>query len=120
MSIVLKIVYPNLEAAGGEFLPQFGWNPVTAFRDKIKGRAESKILFQLHQGPAPPSPALLSTSCVRINANFLPSGQPGQFSGEISDPGIIGQTSPIRLRSRVASFRRIAVRSDWGIKGFSP
>src|SRR4029077_1610628 len=52
-AIVFKIVYPNLESTSGEFLPQFSWNPVASFRDKIKGGAESKIQFQLHQGAAP-------------------------------------------------------------------
>jgi hypothetical protein len=42
---VFKVVYPYLESTGSEFLPQLRWNPITAFRDKIKGRAESKILL---------------------------------------------------------------------------
>jgi hypothetical protein len=42
----------------------------------------------------------------------LSEGQPGQFSGGTSDPGIIGQTLPIRLRNRMAIRRRIAARTD--------
>src|ERR1044072_3590626 len=52
MTIMLKIMYSNLEPSGGKFLPQFGWNPVTSFWDKIKRRAESKIQFHFHQGSA--------------------------------------------------------------------
>ena len=52
MAIVFKIVYPNLESAVGELLPQFSWNPVASFGDKIKGGTESKLHLQLHQGSA--------------------------------------------------------------------
>src|SRR5882724_5038894 len=51
MAIVFKIVYPNLEAVGSEFLPQFSWDAVAPFWNKVKGRTKSKISFQFHQGP---------------------------------------------------------------------
>ena len=53
MAIVFKIVYANLEPVGSELLPQFRWDAVASFRDKIKRRAESKVQFQFHQGPTP-------------------------------------------------------------------
>jgi hypothetical protein len=59
-------------------------------------------------------------SVPQDDGNFLPSGQPGQFFGEHSDPSIIGQTSPICLRNPMASLRRIAVQRDWGNKGLIP
>ena len=100
MAIVFKIVYSNFESVGSEFLPQFGWNPVASFGDKIKGRAESQFYLQSASSDRHfARPAPLSTSCVRTKANFLPSGQPGQFSGGRSDPGMIGHTSPMRLRA---------------------
>jgi hypothetical protein len=41
MAIVFKIVYANLEAVGSEFLPQFNWDAVGPFWNKVKGRAKS-------------------------------------------------------------------------------
>ena len=51
MAIVFKIMYANLEAVGSEFLSQFNWDAVAPFWNKVKGRAESEVQFQFHQGP---------------------------------------------------------------------
>jgi hypothetical protein len=69
-AIMFKVVYANLESTGCEFLPEFGWNPVTSFRDKIEGGAESKILFQLHQRAAP-AQARFALDIVRKNQRKL-------------------------------------------------
>ena len=66
MAIVFKIVHANLEAVGSEFLPQFNWDAVAPFWNKVKGRAESKISFQFHQGPTPAEPSL-ALDVVRQN-----------------------------------------------------
>ena len=67
-------------------------------------------MLKSQQSPALVQTALLSTSWVKTKANFLPSGQPGQSSGTRSEPGMIGQMSRTRSRSRKANPRRIAVR----------
>ena len=66
MAIVFKIMYANLEAVGSEFLSQFNWDAVAPFWNKVKGRAESEALFQLHQGPTPSEPGL-ALNVVRQN-----------------------------------------------------
>ena len=52
-AIMFEIMYPHFEPTGSEVLPQFGWNPVTSFGDKVKGRTKSKIRFKLHQRSTP-------------------------------------------------------------------
>src|SRR5262249_12859878 len=61
MAIMFKIVYPHLESAVSEFVPQLGRDWVTSFRDKIKGRAKSKFRLEVHQGPA------LAQACFALN-----------------------------------------------------
>jgi hypothetical protein len=70
MTIVSKIVYPNLESLAGDFLPQLRRNPIASFGNKIKGGAESKIQFHFHQGPAV-SDACLAFDIVRENYGEL-------------------------------------------------
>ena len=73
MAVVFKIVYANLEPVGSELLPQFSWDAVATFRDKVKGRAESQIKFQFHQG-ATPGEAGFALDVVRQNKRkfFVP------------------------------------------------
>jgi len=73
MAVVFKIVYPNLEAVGSEFLPQFNWDAVAPFWNKIKGRAESELLLQFHQGPTSSEPGF-ALDVVRQNKRkfFVP------------------------------------------------
>ena len=73
VTIVFKIVYANFEPVGRQLLPQFNRDAVTPFWDKIKGRAESKISFQFHQGPTPVEPGL-ALDVVRQNKRkfFVP------------------------------------------------
>jgi hypothetical protein len=75
MAIVFKIVYPNLEAVGSEFLPQFNWHAVAPFWNKVKGRAKSKIQFQFHQGPAP-AHARFALDVMRQNKRKLFAPRP--------------------------------------------
>jgi hypothetical protein len=49
---MFKVMYSYFESSVSKFLPQLGWNPVISFGDEVKGRAESKIHLQLHQGAA--------------------------------------------------------------------
>ena len=66
------------------------------------------------------TPDAPSTSCVSTNANFFPSGQPGQSSGRRSDPGSIGQTARTCSRFRRVSQPRMASRSRAGTSGLMP
>src|ERR1700752_4981204 len=83
MAIVFKIVYTNLKPVGSELLPQFCRDAVAPFWDKVKGRAESKIKLQFHQGAAPGEPGF-ALDVVRQNKRkfFVPRPTWPVFRGE--------------------------------------
>ena len=59
-------------------------------------------------------PRELSTSCVSTNANFFPSGQPGQLSGIWPAASLMGHVSLWIRRCLRATILRMAIRNRHG------